>query len=146
MNVYRAASEPLRANLTWHEAWEGQDKGLIKCWEVGRELATKNPDLAEQCARGALPVLHWKGGSNRTLKKREKCGGLFYLAQWQGLRGEDLDIDPDQERTITCSQTGMIVTFTPDHSKYANQKADADEGGKPLGRPTSGISEQPLFP
>ena len=146
MNVYRAASAPQRANLTWHETWEGPDKGLIKCWEIGRSLITKCPEIAEKCTLGALPELGWKGGVSRTLKKREKYGALFYLAQWQGLRGEDLDIDPTEERTITCSQTGMIVTFTPDHSKYANQKAEADEGGKPLGRPTPGVPEQPLFP
>jgi hypothetical protein len=38
---------------------------------------------------------------------------------WQGLRGEDLDIDPDQEVSLTCSVTGMIVIFTGDFAKYA---------------------------
>ena len=30
---------------------------------------------------------------------------------------EDLDIDLTQERTLTCSSTRMVVTFTPDRSK-----------------------------
>jgi hypothetical protein len=32
-------------------------------------------------------------GVSRSLKKLEKYGSLKYLAQWQGLRGEDLDVD-----------------------------------------------------
>lgn len=120
-NVKRRIEEPLRKELSYEEAWEGPDNGLIKCWEVGRARAEKSPALSDQCRQGELPVLGWKGGVSRTLVKLEKFGALNYLAQWQGLRGEDLDIDTTQETTLTCTKTGMIVIFTPDQSKYINQ-------------------------
>ncbi|MCI0997922.1 hypothetical protein [Pseudomonas corrugata] len=120
--VKRTIDNPPRTGLTRKDLWEGQDKGLIKCWEIGRDRATKFPELAQRCQAGELPVLGWKGGVNRSLKKNEKFGCLKYLAQWQGLRGEDLDIDLSQERTLTCTSTKMIVTFTPDRAKYVNQE------------------------
>ena len=49
----------------------------------------------------------------------KKYGTLNYLAQWQGLRGDDLDIEPDQEYELTCSKTGMAVTFTADSSSWS---------------------------
>jgi hypothetical protein len=121
-SVKRTIDTPPRTGLTREELWEGQDKGLIKCWEIGRDRATKFPELAQRCRAGELPVLGWKGGVNRSLKKNEKFGCLKYLAQWQGLRGEDLDIDLSQERTLTCTSTKMVVTFTPDRAKYVNQE------------------------
>lgn len=117
----------LRSALNWSETWEGKDKGLIKCWEVGRELAAKRLDLVEACLANELPTLGWKGGVSRSLKKREKFGSLNYLAQWQGLRGEDLDIDPTVDIVKTCSRTHMIVTFTPEKAKYINQTAETEE-------------------
>ncbi|MCY1179842.1 hypothetical protein D9M73_202590 [compost metagenome] len=63
----------------------------------------------------------------RTLKKREKFGSLKYLAQWQGLRGEDLQIDTSAELTLSCSRTGMVVTFTPDQSKYYNPQVEIED-------------------
>jgi hypothetical protein len=43
----------------------------------------------------------------------EKKPGTFnYLATWQGLRGEDLDLPLDGERSIRCTRTGQIVVFT----------------------------------
>ncbi|TWC12064.1 MULTISPECIES: hypothetical protein [unclassified Pseudomonas] len=121
-SVKRTIDTPPRTGLTREELWESQDKGLIKCWEIGRDRATKFPELAQRCRAGELPVLGWKGGVNRSLKKNEKFGCLKYLAQWQGLRGEDLDIDLSQERTLTCTSTKMVVTFTPDRAKYVNQE------------------------
>ncbi len=106
--------------------WEGSDKGLIKCWEVGQEFAAKQPELAQACLAGELPPLGWKGGVSRSLKKLEKFGSLNYLAQWQGLRSESLDIDPTLETALTCSRTQMIVTFTPDKAKYFNQSPETE--------------------
>lgn len=60
-------------------------------------------------------------------KKLEKFGSLSYLAQWQGLRGETLDIDPAQEVLKTCSRTHMMVTFTPDKAKYINQTTEFED-------------------
>lgn len=118
--IHRSNKEPKREGLTWDERWEGKDKGLITCWEVGRELREKEPDLAIRAESGELPVLVWKGGVEKKTKEGEKYGMLFYLAQWQGLRGNDLDIDLSQEPELTCSRTGMRVIYTDDVKKYGN--------------------------
>ncbi|WP_426205159.1 hypothetical protein [Pseudomonas sp. TWP3-1] len=124
--IHREIAAPLRTGLSRTQLWEAADKGLIKCWEIGRQRATRFPDLAQRCLANELPVLGWKGGASRSLKKNEKYGSLKYLAQWQGLRGEDLDIDLSVERALTCSRTKMVVTFTPDRSKYLNQVAEVE--------------------
>jgi hypothetical protein len=118
--IHRPHKEPRREGLAWDERWKGEDKGLITCWEVGREIREKEPDLAIRAEKGELPVLGWKGGVEKKTKKGEKYGTLFYLAQWQGLRGDDLDIDPAQELELTCSRTGMRVIYTGDLKKYGN--------------------------
>jgi CubicO group peptidase (beta-lactamase class C family) len=125
-HVQRNIAAPLRTGLTRTQLWEAADQGLIKCWEVGRQRAARFPHIAQQCRDGELPVLGWKGGVSRSLKKLEKYGSLKYLAQWQGLRGEDLNIDLSEERSLTCSRTKMVVTFTPDRTKYFNQMAEAE--------------------
>ena len=145
--IQRSHAKPARSNLSWHETWEGPDSGLIKNWEIGRKLAIQNPDLASRTLAGELPPLNWKGGSDRTLVKREKFGSLRYLAQWQGLRGEDLSIALDSEVTIKCVKTQMIVTFTPDIRKILNESETNNiEEGALNGGPASGVSEQSLFP
>ena len=144
--IQRSHAKPARSNLSWHETWEGPDSGLIKTWEIGRKLAIQNPDLASRTLAGELPPLNWKGGSDRTLVKREKFGSLRYLAQWQGLRGEDLSINLDAEVTIKCVKTHMIVTFTPDIRKILNDFENNNiEEGALNGGLASGVSEQSLF-
>jgi len=115
--IYRSFSEPDRENLTWEETWRQEDKGLIKNYEVGRALAKKEPELAEKAKRGELPVLGYKGGVDKTLKKKEKIGALNYIAKWQALRGEDLNLNLDEEIVLTCTKTDMRVTFTMDLEK-----------------------------
>jgi len=119
-HVVRSYSEPPREGLSWEQSWEGKDQGLITCWEVGRKISEKQPELAERARKGELPVLGWKGGVEKALKKKEKIGTLFYLAQWQGLRGDDLDIDLASEPQLTCTRTGMTVIFTGDPRKYGS--------------------------
>lgn len=126
--IRRSFSESDRRALSWEQMWQGADRGLIRCWEIGRSLAQQDSDLAERCRNGALPPLHWKGGVSRALKKKEKFGALQYLAQWQGLRGDDLSVDLEAELTMTCSATGMVVTFTPDLTKLADQQNSTEEG------------------
>lgn len=118
--IFRSHTEPKREGLSWNERWKGKDKGLITCWEVGRELREKEPELASRAENGELPVLGWKGGVEKKTKKGEKYGTLFYLAQWQGLRGNDLDIDISQEPWLKCSRTGMRVIYTGDPKKYGD--------------------------
>lgn len=118
--IFRDISEPIRTGVTHDEYWNDSDKGLIKCWEVGRALRDKNSVLKAQCEAGELPVLGWKGGLSPTDKKNKKFGSLKYLAQWQGIRGENLSINDNIETTITCSRTGTLVTFTSVREKYLN--------------------------
>ena len=42
------------------------------------------------------------------------------MAEWQGLRGDDLDIDLVEEIELICSKTGMKVIYTGDEKKYGN--------------------------
>lgn len=119
MRIRKSVLDPIRQNLTWEERWRAEDGGLIGSWEKGREKRIADPELAAQAANGQLVVLPWKGGVEKEIKKKQKFGTLFYLAMWQGLRGEDLDIDAGEEVSVTCSVTGMVVIFTGDFSKYA---------------------------
>ena len=116
--IYRSNQELERKGLTWHERWEGDDKGLITCWEVGRQFRKSKPELAEKAMKGELPILGWKGGADKALKVKKKFGSLNYLAQWQGLRGEDLNINMSDEIVLTCSKTGMEVTYTSDITNF----------------------------
>ena len=118
--ISRSSKTPKREGLSWEERWKGRDKGLITCWEVGKNWAQAKPELALRARDGELPVLGWKGGVEKKTQKKKKFGSLLYLAMWQGLRGEDLDIDMSQETQLICSRTGMKVVYTPDVSKYAN--------------------------
>lgn len=119
MKITRAISAPPVGNQTWAERWEGEDGGLVVCWERGREKAREAPELAALASAGVLVVLPWKGGIERATKLGHKFGSLYYLAMWQGLRGEPLDVSPDEEVTIACTKTGMKVTYTPHVAKYA---------------------------
>jgi hypothetical protein len=104
--------QPIRHGLTWAEKWRGHDNGLIYCWERGREKREAQPDLAERAERGELCMLAWKGGVEQLLADGQvKIGTLQYLATWRGLRGEDLDIDPEGEHALVCSRTGQRVVF-----------------------------------
>ncbi|SFI86718.1 MULTISPECIES: UvrD-helicase domain-containing protein [unclassified Pseudomonas] len=126
--LYRSICEPDREGLSWKQVWEECDRGLINCWEIGRRLARRDPQLAEQCRAGVLPVLNWKGGASRTLKKMRKFGSLRYLAQWQGIRGDDLSVNLNAEISLTCTETGTVVTYTSDWSKLASQPSGQEEG------------------
>jgi DNA helicase-2/ATP-dependent DNA helicase PcrA len=72
-------------------------------------------------------MLNWKGGVSRVTKKKQKFGSLRYLAQWQGIRGDDLDITLNAEFSLTCNATGIVVTFTSDWTKLANQSSGSEE-------------------
>jgi hypothetical protein len=120
MTIRRSIAEPLRTGLTWDDQWAGPDGGLIVCWERGREKATEDPELAALAKAGQLVPLPWKGGVEAGLQLKHKFGTFSYLAMWQGLRCEDLSVDPSAEPTHTCAATGVVVTFTADSTKYAN--------------------------
>ena len=116
--IYRSIEEPIREGLTSSEMWLGEDWGLIKCWELGREWAKSKPEVGAQIERGELPTLSFTGGVEGTPKYEAKYGSFRYYAMWQGFRGIDLDIDLGRETSLTCLRTGVKVTYTPDSSKY----------------------------
>ena len=110
--LYRSIDQPIRDGLTWAETWHGPDKGLIFCWERGRRERLERPEVAARAQKGELVPLDWKGGVKEKLKIEKKPGTLKYLATWQGIRGEDLDIDLDGERTVVCARFGQAVVFS----------------------------------
>lgn len=112
--ITRSMSEPIRERLTWEETWKGPDEGLIFCWELGRQESTRKPELAAKAKAGELPPMDWKGGIDKKMKNKKRFGTLKYLATWQGLREEDLDIDLERETPMHCSRTGQLVIFTRD--------------------------------
>ena len=118
--IYRSINEPIREGLSFEEKWRRPDKGLITAWEVGRQLSEKEPELSIRAKNCELPATGWKGGVEKKIKKKQKYGTQKYLAEWQGLRGEDLDIDLESEQILTCSRTGMTVVYTDDIEKYIN--------------------------
>ena len=103
--------------------WHGPDRGLLAAWLRGIEKRKESPALAALCQLGELPLLAWKGGLDKTVKG-VKTGSLLYLATWQALRGEDLDIDTDSEPVLQCSKTGITVAFTLDTKKLLKEQPD----------------------
>ena len=108
----RSINEPIRQGLSWDETWRGTDNGLIFCWERGRQERLERPEDAARADRGELVGLDWKGGVRKKIKIEKARGTLSYLATWQGLRGEDLDIDLEGERVIVCSRFNQAVVFS----------------------------------
>jgi hypothetical protein len=117
----RSIDRPVRGHLSWDELWAGPDYGLIYCWERGRQMRLAEPDLAKRAEQDELVTLPWKGGTEnididddgdgKKKKSQKRYGTLKYLAMWQGLRGEDLDIDLAGERVITCAKSKRAVVF-----------------------------------
>lgn len=118
MRIHRSMERPIRDGLDTEARWHGADQGLIAAWERGRQLAIENCELAERARAGELVPLPWKGGVEKALKSGQKYGTLWYLAMWQGLRGDELDIDINAEPTLSCTRTQTEVTFTGDVAKY----------------------------
>ncbi len=101
-------------SLDYDVRWNGPDKGLLLSYQIGRQKAITDPELAARAKAGELPLLPYKGGVERTLKTSKKIGSLHYLAAWQGLRGENLHIQTDLDVVLVCKRTGTSVTFTGD--------------------------------
>lgn len=110
IKVTRSIDEPIRKDLSFQKRWNQDDKGLIISWEQGRKLAKDNPDLSQKAKDGDLIELAWRRGS------------WYYLAMWQGLRGEDLDID-------TSGQIQMNYHYTDNNGKPAMTLIKFPESG-----------------
>jgi len=115
--VQRSICEQIRRGLAWDEAWKSDDQGLIKAWEAGRLLQRTSPELADVARKDELPILPAKGGAESSLKAGTKFGSMWYLAMWQGLRDDDLHAPTEGEVSMTCSRTGVKVTYTWDTGK-----------------------------
>lgn len=109
--LQRSIASPIREYLTTHDRWLGPDRGLIACWERGRQKRVQEPSLAARAERGELVPLAWVGGVEKKSAAGVRRGSFHYLATWQGLRGEDLDIAVDGARWVTCSKSGQVVEF-----------------------------------
>lgn len=123
LKITRSIETPIREFPSFEERWRGEDKGLITAWEVGREKAITNPELKESALNNELPVLGYFGGYEKKLTNiKFKYASFYYLAQLQGLRGDDLDIDfeRDEEKFLICSKTNMKTIFTIDSKKFNN--------------------------
>jgi hypothetical protein len=107
----KIGSPPLPSE-DYYERCHGPDQGLINSWLCGIRLALGDQILAAKAIAGELPVLPWKGGLDKKIMRKDKVGALQYLAAWQGLRGEDLNIELGREVNMTCAATGVPVTFT----------------------------------
>ncbi|MDM0118921.1 hypothetical protein [Variovorax arabinosiphilus] len=124
MKIHHSIDERPVLGDRWEDLWQGPDQGLLCSWARGIEKAGQDPSLAEAARRGELPELAWKGGGP-AIKAGKRLGALHYLATWQGLRGEDLDIDTEARPLVTCSMTGMAVTFTSDLGALAKSTVEA---------------------
>jgi len=120
--LLRSVNQPIREGLSWSERWEGSAKGLIWCWERGRQKRLEDPDRAALADKGELVLLGWKGGVEKKLKIKKKPGTLKYLATWQGLRGEDLDLALEGERVIVCTKTRQAVVFSAKLRRMKNKE------------------------
>jgi len=114
--IFRSISTPIEKVDSYEERNNGADRGLINAWQVGRELGKREPELVECALRGELLPLDFKGGINKVIK-RDKIGSLLYLAKWQGLRGEDLDLNLHDDVVMVCSKFDVKVTFTLDFDR-----------------------------
>jgi hypothetical protein len=123
MRIYKSISDPVVEILDYDERINGPDRGLINAWFVGRNRAQRDCDLVARIMAGELPVLAVKGGVEKKVRV-DKVGSLWYLATWQGLRGDDLDIDTESEYSMVCSRFGVRVVYTFDLAKLGRSQGD----------------------
>lgn len=120
MRVQRSIDENLRTGLSTQERLYAEDEGLIDYWETGRKWAAKHPLIAEKAKLGELVPLPWKGGFEKKIAAKFKYGTYRYLAMWQGLRGDNLNIDTDADVSFNCAKYGTTVIFTHDLEKFGD--------------------------
>lgn len=62
MRISISTLTPNRVGISPKAAYSGPDKGLIRAWEAGRELADSHPQLVKQALAGELPELPFQRG------------------------------------------------------------------------------------
>ena len=104
----------------------GLGNALEICHTTGKYMRHSDPELAGRAERGQLPVLNWPGGVDTEASPPRRFGSFFYLAQWQGLRGEqwhgitgnNKSMSTTHPVGIKCAATGRVTIFTKDARKY----------------------------
>lgn len=131
VNIFRSIDTPIRTKTSYKERWGTDELSLITAWESGR--INKNgiyTHLIKYIKDGALPKLSFKGGHRMPFDDNEderenvkylyRYGTFLYLAQVQGLLGEDLDIDTSTDVIKTCSITKTKTIFTRNDENFKN--------------------------
>lgn len=69
-------SEPIYENPIYEERIEGYDKGLINAWQVGRNLAVRDPDIVARARNGELciRIKEWRGNARLSRIRSALCG------------------------------------------------------------------------
>ncbi|MDO8248445.1 MAG: hypothetical protein Q7T78_01820 [Rhodoferax sp.] len=124
MKIQASINDPPSISADFYERCHGPDEGLINSWLCGIRQGLEDPNLAAKAKAGELPVLTWKGGIEKAIKRKDKVGAFQYLAAWQGLRGEDLNIELGTEVKMICTRFGVPVTFTGQHQKLLQAEED----------------------
>ena len=129
MKITIPISTALRTETAPDVLWRGEDKGLIQAWEIGRRQALKGGDLIERAKRGELPASDlFQGGYDERLNAAVQYGSMHYYCMWLGWRGQDLELETDDEYPVVCSKTRMGVVYTVSSEKYLQQgMSKADE-------------------
>ncbi|MDB4563975.1 hypothetical protein N9084_01570 [Flavobacteriales bacterium] len=119
MRISVPISSELRSESTPDVLWRGEDKGLMQAWEIGRRQSSDQSDVAKRAKQDELPASTiFQGGQDERLTTPVQFGSLHYYCMWLGWRGQDLEVDTDQEYPLVCSRTKMGVVFTIDSKKF----------------------------
>lgn len=119
MKISISVSRALRSETSPSTLWRGDDRGLIQAWEIGRRQAQQKPKLASKACAGELPASDlFQGGYDKRLEASFQYGSLHYYSMWLGWRGQDLEIDTEQEYPVVCSKNRMGVVYTMASDKY----------------------------
>jgi len=123
IKIYRSINEPIRENRSYEERNSSVKASLESAWEAGRKNRESFTKLIPFLKQGGLPKLSFKGGHNMPPYKNDeppkyqfKHGHYNYLAQRQGILGEDLNIEvfEDEEQEMICKISTKKTIFTFD--------------------------------
>ena len=112
----------------------GMGNALEICHTTGKEIRESDPELAGRAEKGELAVLNWPGGCDAEASPPRQFGSLFYLAQWQGLRGEpwhgitgnNKNMSTTHPVGIKCAVSGVATIFIKDARKYLSAHETPD--------------------
>lgn len=65
-----------------------------------------------------IPLV-WKGGVEKKFLKTTKYESMYYLAIWERLRGENLNINLDSEQSVASAATAIMIIVMPNIEKLS---------------------------